>query len=297
MATAEQIRCLVSSHVRRDDRMFRAVVMQIIARQKSSKMAEDLRALLGKASAEIPEQAKGLLSVSRPSSVLYDLIAPREIKDALRSFIDELKARDRLRDHGLQPATKMLLTGPPGTGKTMTAAILAGELGLPLMRVELHAVICSHLGETASKLRHVFDTTRSVRGVYLLDEIDALGASRHNTEDVGEMRRAVNSLLQFLEEDHGSVIVGTTNLASLLDHALHRRFDKILEYQLPDRDSIEKLMRDRLASYPTVNSSHVEVSAAAAASVGMSHAEVVRVVDTAVKRAVLRGDKVRLGVQ
>ena len=116
----------------------------------------------------------------------------------------------------------------------MTAAAVAGELGLPLFSIQLDGLITKYMGETAAKLRVVFDAIQATRGVYLFDEFDALGGERGSKNDVGEIRRVLNSFLQFLEQDESdSLVLGATNHAGLLDRALFRRFDAVLEYALP----------------------------------------------------------------
>ena len=107
----------------------------------------------------------------------------------------------RILEHGLAPRRKLLLVGPPGTGKTLTASVLAGELGLPLLQVRLDGLITKFMGETAAKLRQIFDATGRTRGVYFFDEFDAIGSQRGLANDVGEIRRVLNSFLQMIEQD------------------------------------------------------------------------------------------------
>ena len=116
-------------------------------------------------------------------------------------MIDEYRNQDKLREHGLSARRKLLLVGPPGCGKTMTASALAGEFKLPLFSVQLHGLITKFMGETAAKLHVIFAAMTQTRGVYFFDEFDAIGADRGNRNDVGEIRRVLNSFLQFLEQD------------------------------------------------------------------------------------------------
>lgn len=190
-------------------------------------------------------------------------------------------------EHGLRPRNKILLIGPPGSGKTMTASALAGELGLPLFTVLLHGVITKFMGESAAKLRLVFDAIAQTRGVYLFDEIDALAAQRGGENDVGEARRMLNSFLQFLDEDHGeSLVIATTNHPEILDKALYRRFHLLLEYRVPDRTLIVSTIRTRLANFPLDD---VEWGAVADAGDGFSTADIMRAAEDAARDAVLDG--------
>ena len=160
----------------------------------------------------------GILGARYPTTSLSDLILPDHLSDELRQIVVETRKRDLLEEKGLHPRRRLLFSGPPGTGKTLSAEALAGELKFPLFTVLLHGLITKFMGETAQKLRLIFDAIRTTRGVYLFDEIDALAASRGNENDVGEARRILNSFLQFLDEDTGpSIVVATTNIPEILD--------------------------------------------------------------------------------
>jgi SpoVK/Ycf46/Vps4 family AAA+-type ATPase len=167
----------------------------------------------------------------------------------------------------------------------MTAAALAGELGLPLFSIQLDGLITKYMGETAAKLRLVFDALQSTRGVYLFDEFDALGGERGSKNDVGEIRRVLNSFLQFLEQDESdSLVLGATNHVGLLDRALFRRFDAVLEYGLPSAEIAGRVMRARLGLLDTAA---IDWDAAAKAAEGLSHAEIAMACEQAAKNAIL----------
>jgi len=178
------------------------------------------------------------------------------------------------------------LVGPPGTGKTLTASALAGELSLPLFTIQLDGLITRYLGETAAKLRLLFEAIQETRGVYLFDEFDALGSQRTATNDVGEIRRVLNSFLQFLEEDSSdSILVAATNHPSLLDSALFRRFDLFIEYALPSKPVIRKMLEARLCSFDCQG---VRLEEAVEKAEGLSHSEIARACEHAAKNAILR---------
>lgn len=179
----------------------------------------------------------------------------------------------------------MLLVGPSGTGKTMTAGALAGELGISLFVVRLDALITKFMGETAAKLRQVFDAVASTRGAYLFDEFDAIGSQRGLANDVGEIRRILNSFLLMIEQDESnSVVVAATNHPGILDDALFRRFDDVVEYRVPAVEEIQALLRMRLANYLK---SPEAIADLAQAAEGLSHADISRAVSDAVKEAVM----------
>jgi len=211
------------------------------------------------------------------------------LEPAVQRRIDRVLAeqrdRERLLVHGLGPTRKLLLVGPPGTGKTMTASVVASELGLPLFTIQLDALITKFLGETAAKLRLVFDAIRQTRAVYFFDEFDALGGERAAKNDVGEIRRVLNSFLQFLEaDDSDSLIVAATNHIQLLDRALFRRFDSVIEFSLPSAPSAERIMRDRTGFLDT---SEVDWRQARDTAEGLSHADIARACEQAAKSAIL----------
>jgi len=227
----------------------------------------------------------GLVTASYPSTRLSEMVLPDTVEKRLKEVVHQYRQRDRLRSHGLSPKRKILLVGPPGCGKTMTASALAGECGLPLMFVQLHSLITKYMGETAAKLHLVFDAMGQTRGIYLFDEFDAIGATRSARNDVGEVRRILNSFLQFMErDDSDSVVVAATNFVGMLDEALFRRFDDVILYELPSTSMSEALIKNRLSSFDV---SELRWKSITAAARGLSHADVTRACDDAAKDAVL----------
>lgn len=301
MASAQQLIGLIKSHAEGDEDRFFDLAMQLSAAEDQkghTKLAEQLRQW-AEAGKTPPAQTQfrptpisaprgplgDLLSTSYPATRLNNVVLPDDVTSELRQVVLEIKQRDRLEQNGLKPRQRILLAGPPGTGKTLTASALAGDLKFPLFSVLLHSLISKFMGETAQKLRGIFDAVRTNRGVYLFDEIDAIASSRGNPNDVGEARRVLNSFLQFLDEDAGpSLIVATTNHPSLLDNAILRRFDLVLTYELPTVDVIEQTMRQRLVTF---NVSSLRWKDIAEHARGLSAADVVAAAEDAARRFVL----------
>lgn len=270
------------------------------AKQGKTKLAEQLRSLVDDSRAPRPlhigparpvpiakpaRDLAELLSAAYPETRLGDMVLTDELHRAIDRVIVEYRVRDRLRAHGLAPRLKLLLVGPPGCGKTMTASVLAGECRLPLMTVQLHGLITKFMGETAAKLHLIFEAMHSTAGVYLFDEFDAIGSTRSTTQDVGEIRRVLNSFLQFLERhDSDSIVVAATNLLPMLDDALFRRFDAVLHYDLPTPQHVRPLIENRLSMFVTKRLAWRSIVETAE---GLSHADIVRAAEEAAKDAVL----------
>ena len=295
MASSEHIKALLLSHLERDEDRFLSVALQVAAHEARSghgRLAQELRDIVEKARKQpkvgtaVPiargfKDSSGLLFATTPKLRLTDLIVPPDVKDRLQRVIREQRHLAKLKNHGLSPRRKLLLVGPPGTGKTFTASILAGELGYPLFEVRLDALITKFMGETSAKLRQVFDAMDDMRGVYFFDEFDALGSQRTTPNDVGEARRILNSFLQMIEQDQSnSLIVCATNHEEILDHALFRRFDDVVRYRLPGPIEIVTLFKGRLTPHVRGDFSWNQLATLAD---GLSSAEVTLAAQDAIK--------------
>ncbi len=300
MASGEQLKALLKSHVDGDDDRFFSVAMQVAAHEARlghGRLAQDLRALIDAAKGGLAARGPvpigrprgelaSLLEASYPKARLGEMVLGADLADQIRRVMREQRHAGRIVERGLAPRRKLLLTGPPGTGKTLTASVLAGELGLPLFEVRLDALITKYMGETAAKLRQIFEATRRTRGVYFFDEFDAIGSRRGLANDVGEIRRVLNSFLQMIEQDRShSLVIAATNHPDILDSALFRRFDDVLHYDLPARGQIAVLLKARLH---VVAVKRVRWQTLAAAAAGLSYAEVTRAADEVLKDALIR---------
>ena len=280
---AAEVLALIRAHVNGDHERFRGVALAMAANVESSapKVAKQIRDAVDKLKTHgaavmtrLPDGVTDLIEreLLPPRTSLADMVLDVSVREGLERVVLEHENRARLAEHGLGPMRKLLFVGPPGVGKTMAASALAHELNFTLGRIQLHAVLTSFLGETSKKLGAVFQAIRSWTGVYLFDEFDALASDR-GRDDVGEMRRVVNSMLQFIEQDDSdSIMIAATNYGAIIDTAMFRRFDMIIRFPLAsagdarDLVSNELLWSDRIA-WPAVmkvgeNMSHADIVAA-----------------------------------
>ena len=305
MSAARHMIALLKSHLEGDDKEVLSVAMQAAAHEARLghiAIAQQLRDLIDESKRrssavgsrpgqlvvlEPRGELASLLSVQTPTIRFSDMALPEALAERLKRVLLEQRQQKRLREHSLSPRRKLLFLGPPGSGKTMTASALSGELHLPLFTIMLEGLITKFMGETAAKLRLVFEAIRQTLGVYLFDEFDALGAHRSQANDVGEIRRVLNSFLQLLEKDDSqSLVVAATNHPELLDRALFRRFDDVIEYKLPDPKLAEEILRRKLAMFQTAD---IDWARILPETEGLSQAELVRASEESAKKAVLGG--------
>ncbi|MBF0183423.1 MAG: ATP-binding protein [Magnetococcales bacterium] len=236
------------------------------------------------------ERGLPLLHIREPLRRMEDLVLSDDNRSLLEEVLQEHHRQEVLKTHGLAPADRLLFCGPPGCGKTLTAEVLASELGLPLAIVRIDSVVSSYLGETAANLRQVLDFVASVPMVALFDEFDALAKERADAADHGELKRVVNAFLQLLDAYHGrSLLVAATNHETILDAAVWRRFDEILLFEPPNLEQLKKLLACKLRGLR--REFDVESNDVIKLFKGMSHADVERVLRRSAKEMVLSGQE------
>jgi SpoVK/Ycf46/Vps4 family AAA+-type ATPase len=301
VANAELISELVRAHYAGDQRRFGNLLNQVIASESRAghvRLAQRLRDLRAEAEAapvpaarptqlaRAPHDLEHVLSVGYSDVRLSDLVLSLQNRRALQRVIAEQRAVEALARHGLRPRRRLLLHGPPGCGKTMAAHALAGELRLPIVRVRLEVIFSRYLGETAATLTEIFAETERVRGVYLFDEFDALGRTRLDDNDIGEVKRVVTTFLQLLDtaDDIDSVLVAATNVGATLDRALFRRFDDVLELAGPTPEQAAELLSRLLRQWDAQPDEQT-----LQAAVGLSFADIHAAVDDARKETILDG--------
>jgi AAA+ superfamily predicted ATPase len=310
VADGDLLRRLFLSHKRRDDQAFAQVARDIIAEERGKHhnlLADELEAILEGTYArktrrvpgvsshrfeELPrdrERDSLLLEIRTPSSFLSDIVLTAENRCAIEDILREQRQRDLLRTHGLPPRRHLLLCGPPGCGKTLCAEVLARELDLPLLYARFDAIVSSYLGETAANLRKVFDYAARGAWVLFFDEFDAIGKSRDDLAEHGELKRVVNTFLQLLDSFNSeSLVIAATNHEDLLDPALWRRFDEVLYFGLPTPKQVAVFLEMKLAP---MHHPDVDLEQVVPQLTGLTYADIERICIDAMKLVVLAGHR------
>lgn len=251
MARSDLLIALVKAATTSDKRGVRTAAEAIIAEERAKQhnvLADRLSKVIqlngvSNQSASILNDSMGrerdFIAQIIPRRRLEDLILPGIIKHAINQLIEEQQRADLLRAHGLEPRHRILFVGPPGTGKTSLAEAIAEAVAVPLFVVRYESIIGSYLGETAARLKRVFDYARTTPCVLFFDEFDAIGKERGDIHETGEIKRVVTSLLMQVDDlPSYTIIAGATNHPELLDRASWRRFQLRLSLPLPDQKAL-----------------------------------------------------------
>ena len=311
MAAAEKIKALLQSYGDEDDSRFYTTAMQIAAAEAKKghiKLAEELKGLIEKIKSkrnvksvtktrilpvnEAQRELKDLLEVYRPHIKTKDMVLTEQVSEAITRVLYEQQKIDQLLQHNLAPRRKLMLVGPPGCGKTMTAKAIAGDLEIPLFIIRLDGLISRYMGESIAKLKLIFDSMYQHRAVYLFDEFDSIGSNRSYGNDVGEIKRVLISFLMNIEKDESnSLLIAATNIPDSLDKLLFRRFDDIIQYPLPSDKEIVKLLKVQLKGYSLAKGK--TINALSKEAVGLSFADVSNACKDAIKEMIVHNtDKV-----
>lgn len=245
MVTQAQVGALIEAQSTDDRERFKSIALQIVAdaeRKEQHGWAKEIKRFVNgtKTLQPLPLNSSDVIGQIIPKQTLSEIFLHDQARVEVDGLLSEWKSRAKLRQRGLDVRRRVIFTGPPGTGKTVTGGAIATALDIPFFLIRIDGVIDSFLGKTASNLRKVFDMVKSTEGIYLFDEFDAIAKSRtdESATDVKEMRRVVNSLLQFLEEDGLGIIIATTNMNEVVDPAIWRRFELKLKFDMPSQDQV-----------------------------------------------------------
>ena len=283
MATASQLKALLKAHYDNQTELFNSCVLQIAAheaQQGHGSLAIALKRILDNSRMQprctkmsVPQELNGLVMIEKSKISKKSLVISDNLSERLSRIIKEYRQQNKLKSYGLSNRRKILLIGPSGTGKTMTAKVLAHELSMSLNTIQFDRLVTKFMGETSAKLRQIFELMRHYPGIYLFDEFDAI----------------LNSFLQFLEQDEStSIILAATNNQRLLDSALFRRFDDILYYEYPTKENCKTLIENILHTFKPQEIAWDKLLKECA---GLSHAEITVAALDAVKQCIMDNDQ------
>lgn len=264
MPRADLIKKLFLSYKQDDKEEFYKIASEIVEDERKKNhglLADDLKMILNGnylskrsineysvAAPKNNDKGTALVEVIYPEKYFKDFITTNDKLARLEQVIKEFNNWDILVSNGVFPTRRILFYGPPGCGKTLAAQILAGEMGLPMLYVRFDAIISSYLGETASNIRKVFDYAQNDSWLIFFDEFDAIGRSRNDSSEHGEIKRVVNAFLQQIDNYKGkSLIIAATNFEQSLDYAVWRRFDDTIRFDLPDEGEKNRLIHLKLS--------------------------------------------------
>lgn len=266
MARSDQLVSLVRAGLAGDSKMLRSAA-QAIAADERAKKHHILADRIERALSSLPVTPPALTSPNASSTNLGreaiieveprvrmdDLLLPLPVREGGRQIVEEHIRADVLRAHGYEPRHRVLLSGPPGNGKTSFAEAVAESLALPLFVVRYDALIGSYLGETNARLRKLFDYVKTQPSVLFFDEFDAIGKERGDTHETGEIKRVVSFLLMQLDQlPSYVVVVAATNHGELLDRAVWRRFQLRLGFPAPDASQVAVFLDRVMSTWPAM---------------------------------------------
>lgn len=307
MPRADLLKKLFSSYKHNDNETFIKIAYEIIDDERKKNhiiLADDLKKIivngnsknintfLSVSSSKPIDDDKNtpLVEVLYPEKYFSDLVLTTKKMDQLNQIVKEFNNWDVLLSNGVYPNRRILFCGPPGCGKTASAHAIASEMGIPMLYVRFDAVVSSFLGETASNIRKVFEYAKHDNWVIFFDEFDAIGRSRNDATEHGEIKRVVNTFLQQLDNFKGkSLVIAATNFEKSLDYAIWRRFDEIIRFELPTSDEMIKLFLLKLKRF---NGPANSISEYISELAGFSHSDIERVCQNIMKQCILDGRKV-----
>lgn len=306
MADAKKMKTLFSSIMLDDYNSFFMIAQEIIKDEKEKghfKLARELEDIVSRRATKRTIRDKyikssiSLIPKDKNGVELFNLYTPNKPKNLIMSkknkadfssIFEEYIRRDTLNSFGLNHSKVILFHGYPGTGKTLSAHTIAYDLGFDVIYARFDSLISSFLGETASNLSKIFDFISKGRFVVIFDEFDTISLSRRAGNENGEIKRVVNTFLQMLDNYKGdSFIICNTNMFDVIDNAIVRRFDKVVEFEMPS--SIE--ISNYLSKYKKYFAKAQELDEAVSLLKDKSYSDIERIINNTLKKSILKDDK------
>ena len=236
------------------------------------------------------ESRMDILQLCNPTVSESDLVLDGYVVEVIDRFVSLYRRREDLLREGLTTSSKLLLYGQPGCGKTSVARVIASRIGIPLVTAQLDGLVSSFLGSTAKNIRKIFDFASRQPCVLFLDEFDVVAKMRDDANELGELKRVVNSLIQNIDDfNEDSVLIAATNHHEMLDKAIWRRFACALELLPPKQTTIAMLIKKVLDGRKTDFEDDLKIVRISSALEGLSHSDITTIILNAVKASVLSG--------
>ncbi|ETU10006.1 hypothetical protein P019_01035 [Enterococcus faecalis EnGen0419] len=232
-----------------------------------------------------------MVDVSVPKESDETLVFSKLIENEINDFILSYQKRNELISLGIDTNSHLLLYGPPGTGKTSLARFISLQVGLPLVTARLDGLVSSMLGSTAKNIRKIFDFASKQPCVLFLDEFDVLAKIRDDKNELGELKRVVNSLLQNIDSfDDNSILIAATNHPQLLDEAVWRRFDKVIKLNLPESEQRKELIEEFSGVLTTnYDGESKKINQLVKLTEGYSPSTIKSIINTSAKKSIING--------
>ena len=235
------------------------------------------------------ESRMDMVDICYPIIKKEELVLSDEITMEIKDFIKGYKNRDKLLKAGIDDSCTLLLYGPPGCGKTTVAQYIAMETELPLVVARLDGLISSLLGSTAKNIRKIFDFASRQECILFLDEFDVIAKIRDDKNETGELKRVVNSLIQNIDVfSKDSIIIAATNHHELLDPAIWRRFNRVLNINKPNKNEINKLINICInKSTIKFNLNEKKIDNLAHVLINLSHSDITTIINNSIKNCLI----------
>ncbi|MFA9372341.1 MAG: AAA family ATPase [Labilibaculum antarcticum] len=238
------------------------------------------------------ETRLNIANISLPTDINLNIKLSESTETSIREFVQMVNAKDKINSLGFDMHSSILLYGPPGCGKTSIAQHIARELDLPLVTARFDSLISSLLGSTSKNIRKLFDYCNSRPCILFLDEFDAIAKARDDSHELGELKRVINSLLQNIDDfTQNNILIAATNHENLLDKAIWRRFEKVIEISKPRTSEILDLVTLFVSGFENdFGHDSKKLNIFATELDGLSHSEIKKIIRNTAAKSIIKGN-------